>query len=96
MERTVQAIKTEEDEKIKNIANGIKMVHEQFIGVLEKNGLSTVDSVGKPFDPRFHEAIALHQPAEGKSDDEVISEYQKGYILNGRLLRAAKVIVVKN
>ena len=95
LERTVQAIKTEEDEKIQNIANGIKMVHGQFIDVLEKNGLSTVDSVGKAFDPRFHEAMA-HQPAEGKSDDEVISEYQKGYVLNGRLLRAAKVIVVKN
>jgi len=95
LERTVQAIKTEEDEKIQNIANGIKMVHGQFIGVLEKNGLNIVEAVGKPFDPRFHEAMA-HQPAEGKSDDEVISEYQKGYILNGRLLRAAKVIVVKN
>ena len=95
LERTVQAIGTEEDEKIKNIANGIKMVHGQFIGVLEKNGLNTVEAVGKPFDPRFHEAMA-HQPVEGKDDDEIISEYQKGYILNGRLLRASKVIVVKN
>ena len=95
LERTVQAIGTEEDEKIKNIANGIKMVHGQFVGVLEKNGLNTVEAVGKPFDPRFHEAMA-HQPVEGKDDDEIISEYQKGYILNGRLLRASKVIVVKN
>ena len=71
------------------------MVHGQFIDVLEKNGLNPVEAVGKPFDPRFHEAMA-HQPAEGKDDDEVISEYQKGYVLNGRLLRASKVIVVKN
>ncbi|MBG07374.1 MAG: nucleotide exchange factor GrpE [Halobacteriovoraceae bacterium] len=95
LERTVQAIGSEEDEKIKNIANGIKMVHGQFIDVLEKNGLNTVEAVGKPFDPRFHEAMA-HQPMEGKDDDEIISEYQKGYVLNGRLLRASKVIVVKN
>ena len=95
LERTVQAIGSEEDEKIKNIANGVKMVHGQFIDVLEKNGLNTVEAVGKPFDPRFHEAMA-HQPMEGKDDDEIISEYQKGYVLNGRLLRASKVIVVKN
>ncbi len=95
LERTVQAIESEEDEKIKNIASGINMVHGQFIDVLEKNGLNIVEAVGKPFDPRFHEAMA-HQPMEGKKDDEIISEYQKGYVLNGRLLRASKVIVVKN
>ena len=95
LERTVQAIESEEDEKIKNIASGIKMVHGQFIDVLEKNGLNIVEAVGKPFDPRLHEAMA-HQPMEGKEDDEIISEYQKGYVLNGRLLRASKVIVVKN
>jgi len=95
LERTMSAIEAEEDEKIRNIAHGIKMVHDQFIDVLCKNGLSIVEAVGKQFDPKFHEAMA-HQPAEGKNDDEIISEYQKGYILNGRLLRASKVIVVKN
>ena len=95
LERTMSAIETEEDEKIKNIAHGVRMVHDQFIDVLCKNGLSIVEALGKQFDPKFHEAMA-HQPAEGKDDDEIISEYQKGYILNGRLLRASKVIVVKN
>lgn len=94
-ERTLDAISTEEDDKIVNIANGIKMVRDQFIDVLKKNGLETVKSVGEIFDPNFHEALA-QQPAEGKEDQEILTEYQKGYILNGRLLRAAKVVVAKN
>lgn len=94
-ERTLEALVAEKDEKIVNIANGIKMVRDQLTDVLKKNGLETVKSVGEIFDPNFHEALA-QQPADGKEDQEIITEYQKGYLLNGRLLRAAKVVVVKN
>jgi molecular chaperone GrpE len=62
---------------------------------LGKYGLDPIEAVGKQFDPNFHEAMT-HQVMDGKDDDEVISEYQKGYLLNGRLLRPSKVIVVKN
>ncbi len=95
LERTVQALHAETDEKILNIVTGINMVREHFMGVLKKHGLETIESVGKTFDPNFHEALA-QQPAEGKEDQEILTEYQKGYVLNGRLLRAAKVVVVKN
>lgn len=95
LDRTLQAIENDEDEKVKNIANGIEMVKTQFIGVLKQNGLEEVESLGKAFDPNFHEAMA-QQPAEGIEDEEIIQEFQKGYILNGRLLRAAKVIIAKN
>jgi molecular chaperone GrpE len=95
LERTQNAIKDDEDEKIKNIFNGIEMVHSQFLSKLKDNGLEQIECLGKVFDPNFHEAMA-QQPAEGKEDQEIIEEYQKGYVLNGRLLRAAKVIVVKN
>lgn len=94
-DRTVDAIKEETDEKIAGIRDGIKMVRDQFISVLSTNGLEEVKSVGEIFDPNFHEAMA-QQPAEGKEDQEIIMEYQKGYVLNGRLLRAAKVIVANN
>ena len=63
--------------------------------VLKQNGLSQVESLGKVFDPNFHEAVA-QAPAEGKADQEIITEYQRGYILNGRLLRASKVVVANN
>jgi molecular chaperone GrpE len=95
LERTMSAIKEEDDERIKSIADGVSMVHSQFMAVLGKYGLDSIESVGKQFDPNFHEAMT-HQVVDGKNDDEIISEFQKGYILNGRLLRPSKVIVVKN
>ena len=95
LDRTLGALENDEDEKVKNIVTGINMVRTQFMDVLTSNGLEELDSLGKTFDPNFHEAMA-QQPAEGKEDDEIIQEYQKGYVLNGRLLRAAKVVIVKN
>lgn len=95
LERTTQAISTDEDEKVKNIYTGIEMVSNQFLDVLKQNGLEPVKTVGEQFDPNFHEAMS-QQAQEGKDDNEIIMEYQKGYVLNGRLLRAAKVVVVKN
>lgn len=95
LERTLQAIEKDEDDKVKNIFTGIDMVRKQFLDVLKSNGLEVIEAVGKEFDPNFHEALA-QQPAEGKKDQEVIVEYQKGYILNGRVLRASKVVVAKN
>ena len=95
LDRSIDAVSSDEDEKIKNIVTGLEMVRNQFIDVLKNNGLKEVDAIGKEFDPNFHEALA-QQPSEGKEDQEVLSVFQKGYILNGRLLRAAKVIVVKN
>lgn len=94
-DRTVDALKNEQDEKIKNIVTGIEMVRKQFLTNLTANGLETIESVGKDFDPNFHEAMA-QQPMEGKRNQEVVVEYQKGYLLNGRLLRAAKVVVANN
>lgn len=95
LDRTLDALKDETDDKVKNIVTGVDMVRTQFLDVLKENGLEVINAVGEEFDPNFHEALA-QQPAEGKKDQEVLSEYQKGYILNGRLLRAAKVIVAKN
>ncbi|EQC46793.1 nucleotide exchange factor GrpE [Bacteriovorax sp. Seq25_V] len=95
LERTMMAIEKDEDDKVKNIYTGIDMVKNQFLDVLKQNGLEQVEAIGKIFDPNFHEALA-QQPAEGKQDDEVIQVYQQGYSLNGRLIRAAKVVVAKN
>jgi molecular chaperone GrpE len=92
---TVNALKNDNDDKVQNIVKGIDMVRMQFLDVLKNNGLTVVESMGKPFDPNFHEAVA-EQAAPGKKDQEVVVEYQKGYVLNGRLLRAAKVVVAKN
>jgi molecular chaperone GrpE len=95
LERTSTALVDDKDEKIINIVTGVNMVQAQFLEVLKNNGLEEVESVGKSFDPKFHEALA-QQPSDEKADQEIIQEYQKGYILNGRLIRAAKVVVANN
>lgn len=95
LDRSMEAAAKEEDEKIKNICIGIEMVQKQFSNILKDNGLESVKTNGELFDPNFHEAMA-QQPAEDKKHHEIITEFQKGYILNGRLLRPAKVIIVNN
>ncbi len=84
-----------EDENFKDLMVGLELVKKNFLEVLLKSGVEEIASIGKEFDPNFHEAMA-QQAVEGKKDGEIITEFQKGYILNGRLLRPAKVIVVKN
>jgi molecular chaperone GrpE len=80
---------------LSEIKKGLEMVRKNFRSTLENNGLTVVESVGKDFDPHFHEAVS-HQTKEGAKDGEILIEYQKGYLLNGRLLRPARVVVVKN
>jgi molecular chaperone GrpE len=95
LERSLAAIEGDQDEKIKTIAVGINMVRTQFLETLKSNGLEAIESIGKDFDPNLHEALG-QQAAPEKRDQEIILEYQKGYVLNGRLLRAAKVVIAKN
>ena len=94
LDRTIGSLAEDGDEKVKNIVVGIEMVRKQFLGVLKQNGLETVETEGKIFDPNYHEAIG-QQECEDKENDEIVSVYQKGYVLKGRLLRAAKVIIAK-
>lgn len=94
-ERTLGFIQADEDEKVKNIAVGIDMIAKQFVEALGKHGLKKVEALGSTFDPNFHEALAT-QPAEGKKENEIIQVHQNGYTLNERLIRPAKVLVVKN
>ena len=97
LDRTLDSLSEEDkkDEKVKNISVGVEMIQKQFLDVLKQSGLKMVETEGQIFDPHVHEALG-QQKAEGKEDQEILSVYQKGYILNGRLLRAAKVIVAKN
>ena len=60
----------------------------------EKSGLSVVDPAGQPFNPEFHEAMAT-QPSADQPPGTVLAVVQKGYLLNGRLLRPARVLVAR-
>ena len=93
LERTVAAIEKDEDEKVKNIVKGIDMVKKQLLDTLACHGLTVQESLGKDFDPNFHEAMA--QEESDLESNKIISVFEQGYKLNGRLLRAAKVVVAK-
>ena len=60
----------------------------------EKSGLSVIDPAGQPFNPEFHEAMAT-QPSADQPPGTVLAVVQKGYLLNGRLLRPARVLVAR-
>ena len=76
------------------VQEGLDLSMKLLAGVLEKAGIEVVDPIGEPFDPTYHEAMATvdNPDAEPGSVTEVV---QKGYVLNGRLLRAAMVLVAK-
>jgi molecular chaperone GrpE len=68
----------------------LRMVDKAF----EKAGISLLDPVGEPFNPEFHEAMVT-QPTADQPPGSVLAVVQKGFTLNGRLLRAARVIVAR-
>jgi molecular chaperone GrpE len=74
------------------VVAGIELIQRELLRVLEKFGAVPFDSVGQPFDPTRHEAVArIHDP--DRPDMTVVSETARGYLLNGRVLRPAMVTV---
>jgi len=73
---------------------GLKLLQGQLLGCLQKHGVEMIDTTGKDFDPHVHEAMMQVESAEHK-DSQVVGELERGYLLNGRLLRPAKVSVCK-
>ena len=73
---------------------GLKMLHEQLLCCLKKYGVEVIDTAGKDFDPNVHEAM-LQVVSDEHETGKVVNEFERGYLLNGRLLRPAKVCVCK-
>jgi molecular chaperone GrpE len=88
---------TEENKDLVLLHDGLKMTENILMQTLKKHGLERVDpSVqGEKFDPNVHEAV-FQTPQPGKEDGTVFHTQQKGFMYNGRVLRAAKVGVVRN
>lgn len=72
------------------VAEGVQLTHKALVAVLNKNGVETVDPQGEKFNADLHEAVGIDEEAEA---DTVGTVLQKGYSLNGRLLRPAMVRV---
>lgn len=74
------------------LAEGVAMVTRQMHDVLGRHGLTVIESEGKPFDPAVHEAVT-QVPSDAVPRDQVVQEFQRGYMLGGRVLRPSKVTV---
>jgi molecular chaperone GrpE len=80
------------DESLSSVIEGVNLTLSMLQSVLKKFGVTQVDALGKPFDPAYHQAMSQMETQE-YPPNTVCSEFQKGYMLNDRLLRAAMVSV---
>lgn len=79
---------------LETLKEGIEMIQKQFSAFLKNQKVEPIEAMGKPFDPNLHE-IMTQMESEEHDEDTVTQEYSKGYTLNGRILRSAKVVTAK-
>lgn len=91
LERALSAINAE-DEGQKAIAEGIELTLKSFLDVLKRFKIEAVDPAGQPFDANLHQAVSM-VPNPDMEPNTVMDVFQKGYTLNGRLIRPAMVVV---
>ena len=77
-----------------SLKEGVEMIQKQFTAFLKNQKVEPIEALGKPFDPNLHEVLN-QQESEEHEENTVIQEYSKGYTLNGRILRSAKVVIAK-
>ena len=92
IERALQAPQTSEETR--SFARGFEMIRQQFLEKLEKAGVKEIAAEGESFDPTLHEAVMAVEN-EDRPADTVINVVEKGYTLNEKVLRAARVIVTR-
>ena len=93
MERGLLAAEAEQV-SVEQLKEGTELTHKLLDKVLDKHGLTEVSPVGEAFDPEFHEALSM-MPTQDVAPNTVVQVVQKGYLLNDRLIRPARVIVAQ-
>ena len=83
-----------DDETIKPMRDGIELTLKMFSDTLKRYNLEAIDPHGEPFNAEHHQAMAMQESADVEPNS-VLKVFQKGYLLNGRLLRPAMVVVSK-
>jgi molecular chaperone GrpE len=91
LDRAIESMS--EQERSSSWGEGIRLVQRKIWSTLESEGVSAIESLGKPFDPSMHEAISMQEGANGATI--VVQEYQRGFMLGDRVLRPAMVVVGK-
>lgn len=83
----------EQSNEVEALKTGIVLVNQKFTNILQQKGLEEIKSLGEPFNTDLHEAIANIDAPDEEDKGKVIEEVEKGYFLNGKVLRYAKVVV---
>ena len=91
-ERTLESAPAAENVDV--VVKGIQIIYDQMLDVLKSYDVQEIKALGEQFDPMLHEAM-LRKSDANEEDNVILEEYQKGYLLNGRVLRPSKVIVNK-
>lgn len=94
LERAMELMQNDESLN-KAIFEGVELTHKEFTSTLTRQGVEVVDPQGEPFNPEHHQAISMQEQADVEPNS-VLQVIQKGYLLNGRLLRPAMVVVSKS
>ena len=89
-----QAAMGEPTEATRALLEGVQLTHRSFIDVMQKFDVAAVDPVGQGFNPDLHQAMSMVE-APGAAPNSVVAVMQKGYTLNGRLVRPAMVVVAR-
>lgn len=83
-----------DSEEVVKFREGTELTLKQFEAVFAKFNIEVVNPIGQPFNPEWHQAMSM-QPSAEAEPNSVLNVFQKGYVLNGRLLRPAMVVVAK-
>ncbi len=94
-DRAERSMSSRESITVDSVMEGVNAVRKQFDTILRNEGIKKIEAVGKKFDPNFHEVVFV-KPDSDSEEDTILEEVEVGYLLNSRLLRATKVVVVKN
>lgn len=89
-----RALATDNSTDVEGYAQGMKLIFDQLLGVLTKSGLVEVKALGEEFDPNMHNAV-MTADSEEYDSNKVCSVLQKGYTLNGKVIRPSMVTVAK-
>ena len=82
----------EENDQDDAFVQGMQMVYKQMLEALEKLGVKPIEAVGQPFDPNYHNAV-MHEDNEEAGENEVVAEFQKGYMYHDDVIRHSMVKV---
>ena len=90
LERSLKAGKSAED--VASFHKGVELIYQKLQKVLESHGVKPLETAGKPFDVHYHDAM-MQLPKEDAEPNTILEEVEKGYEMNGKVIRHAKVIV---